>query len=56
MVSSLNLQINLYSFIGRTLVFGSETGVSLNGLVMFNSGEVRHNWLDVSFKYIYVTA
>uniref|UniRef100_A0A1B6DS34 DUF4460 domain-containing protein n=2 Tax=Clastoptera arizonana TaxID=38151 RepID=A0A1B6DS34_9HEMI len=31
---------------GRTLVFGNDTGVSLNGQVLLNSGEVRHNWLD----------
>jgi hypothetical protein len=28
-------------------MFGSETGVSLDGLVMLNSGEPRHNWLEV---------
>lgn len=32
---------------GRTLVFGSESGVSLQGHVILNSGEVRHNWLDL---------
>ncbi|XP_026277751.1 T-cell activation inhibitor, mitochondrial isoform X1 [Frankliniella occidentalis] len=31
---------------GRTVVFGSDTGVSLNGNVLLSSGEVRHNWLD----------
>lgn len=32
----------------RTLVFANDTGISLEGNVMLNSGEVRHNWLDVS--------
>lgn len=31
---------------GRTLVFGSHTGISFDGHVLLNSGEVRHNWLD----------
>lgn len=31
---------------GRTLVFGNNTGVSLDGHVLLNSGEVRNNWLD----------
>lgn len=31
---------------GRTLVFGSDTGVSWNGNILLSSGEVRHNWLD----------
>lgn len=32
---------------GRTVIFGSESGVSLQGHVILNSGEVRHNWLDL---------
>ncbi|XP_071447714.1 T-cell activation inhibitor, mitochondrial [Hetaerina americana] len=32
---------------GRILVFGSETGVTLDGHVMLNSSEVRNNWLDL---------
>ncbi|XP_063236843.1 T-cell activation inhibitor, mitochondrial [Bacillus rossius redtenbacheri] len=32
---------------GRTLMFSSDTGVSLDGHVMLNSGEVRNNWLDL---------
>ena len=32
----------------RTLVFANGTGISVEGNVMLNSGEVRHNWLDVS--------
>lgn len=36
------------SLSGRKLIFGNNTGVSLDGHVMLNSGEVRHNWLDVS--------
>lgn len=32
---------------GRILVFAPFTGISLDGYVMLNSGEVRHNWLDV---------
>ncbi|XP_049950570.1 T-cell activation inhibitor, mitochondrial-like [Schistocerca serialis cubense] len=32
---------------GRTLLFGNDTGVSLDGHIMLNSGEVRHNWLDL---------
>lgn len=31
----------------RTLVFANDTGISLEGSVMLNSGEVRHNWLDL---------
>lgn len=31
---------------GRTVVFGSDTGVSWKGDVLLSSGEVRHNWLD----------
>lgn len=31
----------------RTVVFGRESGISLQGHVILNSGEVRHNWLDV---------
>lgn len=36
----------------RTLVFANGTGISLEGSVMLNSGEVRHNWLDVNFFLI----
>lgn len=32
---------------GRTLVFGLETGVSLDGHVILSSEDVRHNWLDL---------
>lgn len=32
----------------RTLVFANDTGIGVEGNVMLNSGEVRHNWLDVS--------
>lgn len=32
---------------GRTIVFAPFTGVSLDGHIMLNSGEVRHNWLDL---------
>lgn len=32
----------------RVLVFAPFTGISLDGHIMLNSGEVRHNWLDVS--------
>ncbi|KAK7605416.1 hypothetical protein V9T40_007274 [Parthenolecanium corni] len=31
---------------GRSLVFGRDTGISMDGHVLLNSGEVRHNWLD----------
>ncbi|KAF7994412.1 hypothetical protein HCN44_003884 [Aphidius gifuensis] len=31
----------------RTLIFANETGINLEGNVMLNSGEVRHNWLDL---------
>ncbi|XP_008204888.1 T-cell activation inhibitor, mitochondrial isoform X1 [Nasonia vitripennis] len=31
----------------RTLVFANDTGIGLEGNVMLNSGEVRHNWLDL---------
>lgn len=31
---------------GRTLVFGSDTGVSWKGNILLSSGEVRNNWLD----------
>jgi len=31
---------------GRTLVFGNDTGVSMDGQILLNSGEVRNNWLD----------
>lgn len=33
---------------GRTLVFAPFTGLSLDGHIMLNSGEVRNNWLDVN--------
>ncbi|XP_046739506.1 T-cell activation inhibitor, mitochondrial [Diprion similis] len=32
---------------GRILVFANDTGINLEGNVMLNSGEVRHNWLDL---------
>jgi hypothetical protein len=32
---------------GRTLVFAPFTGISLEGHIMLNSGEVRHNWFDL---------
>lgn len=32
---------------GRNLVFANDTGIGVEGNVMLNSGEVRHNWLDV---------
>jgi hypothetical protein len=39
----------------RTLVFANDTGISLEGNVMLNSGEVRHNWLDVSgLRVVYI--
>ncbi|XP_050527465.1 T-cell activation inhibitor, mitochondrial-like [Daktulosphaira vitifoliae] len=31
---------------GRTIMFGRDTGLSLDGIILLNSGEVRHNWLD----------
>ncbi|KAJ8672504.1 hypothetical protein QAD02_003763 [Eretmocerus hayati] len=31
----------------RTLVFANDTGIGVEGNVMLNSGEVRHNWLDL---------
>lgn len=31
----------------RTLVFANDTGIGVEGNIMLNSGEVRHNWLDV---------
>ncbi|RZF42209.1 hypothetical protein LSTR_LSTR004358 [Laodelphax striatellus] len=31
---------------GRRLVFGNDTGVTLDGQILLNRGEVRHNWLD----------
>lgn len=31
----------------RALVFANDTGINLEGSVMLNSGEVRHNWLDL---------
>jgi len=42
-----SLKINI--LLDKTLIFGSDTGVNLDGDVMLNCGEVRHNWLDVSF-------
>jgi len=32
---------------GRKLIFGRETGVSFDGNVILNSGEVRTNWFDL---------
>ncbi|PNF42938.1 hypothetical protein B7P43_G11838 [Cryptotermes secundus] len=37
----------MHTLKGRKLIFGNDTGVSLDGHVMLNSGEVRHNWLDL---------
>ncbi|XP_051168686.1 T-cell activation inhibitor, mitochondrial isoform X2 [Leptopilina boulardi] len=31
----------------RKIVFANDTGISVEGNVMLNSGEVRHNWLDL---------
>jgi len=31
---------------GRTVIFGRDTGVSLDGHIILNSGEVRANWHD----------
>ena len=31
----------------RKIVFANDTGINVEGNVMLNSGEVRHNWLDV---------
>lgn len=36
----------IYFLKDRTLVFGSDTGVSLDGHILLNSAEVRRNWLD----------
>ena len=47
MISLLKMRI----ISGRTLVFGSHTGISFDGHVLLNSGEVRHNWLDVSSSF-----
>lgn len=41
-----NLLVNY--FLGRTIVFAPFTGVSMEGDVLLNTGDVRHNWLDVS--------
>ncbi|XP_024086015.1 T-cell activation inhibitor, mitochondrial isoform X2 [Cimex lectularius] len=38
---------------GRTLVFGNDTGLSLEGHVLLNSGEVRNNWLDFIKNVVY---
>jgi len=32
---------------GRTIVFGKNSGVSINGEIILYSGEVRNNWLNV---------
>lgn len=40
-------------FLGRVLVFAPFTGVSLDGHIMLNIGEVRHNWLEVSVILLY---
>ncbi|KAJ3654985.1 hypothetical protein Zmor_014134 [Zophobas morio] len=37
----------IHSLKGRTLVFAPFTGISLDGHIMLNSAEVRHNWLDL---------
>lgn len=33
---------------GRTIHFGNETGVSLEGIVVLSTSEVRNQWLKVS--------
>ncbi|KAK6632343.1 hypothetical protein RUM44_007384 [Polyplax serrata] len=38
---------DMKSLNGKTLIFGNETGVNLDGDVMLNCGEVRNNWLEV---------
>lgn len=38
-------------FKGKTLIFGTDTGVNLDGDVMLNCGEVRSNWLDVGINF-----
>ncbi|KDR15586.1 T-cell activation inhibitor, mitochondrial isoform X1 [Zootermopsis nevadensis] len=37
----------MHTLQGRKLIFANDTGVNLDGHVMLNSGEVRHNWLDL---------
>lgn len=37
-------------YAGRTVIFGRDTGISFDGHILLNSGEVRHNWLDVSLN------
>ncbi len=35
---------------GVHVIFGSETGLTRNGDLLLNSGEVRNNWLKVPFR------
>eukprot|EP00088_Acartia_fossae_P032616 TRINITY_DN3337_c0_g1_i1.p1 TRINITY_DN3337_c0_g1~~TRINITY_DN3337_c0_g1_i1.p1 ORF type:complete len:512 (-),score=88.29 TRINITY_DN3337_c0_g1_i1:290-1825(-) len=35
------------SLVGRTLVFGQKSGISVNGEIILYSGEVRSNWLNI---------
>lgn len=44
----MNVDVFTSLFLGRVVVFAPFTGLSLDGHIMLNSGEVRHNWLDVS--------
>ncbi|KAJ9600978.1 hypothetical protein L9F63_000873, partial [Diploptera punctata] len=37
----------MHTLQGRKLIFANDTGVNLDGNIMLNSGEVRHNWLDL---------
>lgn len=38
----------------RILVFAPFTGISLDGHVMLFTGDVKHNWIDVSVIYIFI--
>lgn len=42
---------HMESLKGRSVVFGNNTGVVLDGTIVLNSGEVRHNWLDFIKNY-----
>lgn len=37
---------------GRVVILAQASGVSLDGDVMLFTGDVQHNWLDVSMKPI----
>lgn len=41
---------------GKTLIFGTDTGVNLDGHVMLSCGEVRHNWLDVGIRLVKINS